>query len=358
MFTFFFLKLCFLFVATVKSLNENILSPSAPSPKTPSENSDGKTQTDESKFLRSNNLRSSNEINESQKLKEVFSPTVEINRLQLANEFNQELMLHQPRNRAGLLVPSTIEVPSPGSDHTPIQTPVQSRSKQGSPFYAEPADALGNVIRRSQRSSLLSQNQRHSEPPKTPLRPSQFQQILSPIESERSLRSESLDELKKKNRSKSRNRIDQWPLDSSWEFMVNEDHNDYDTDANWTRAPTHDGTLIHRSKQKLNENRITVNQIIAKRLPDLKIMELLQMTTPPANESPDTLRRGANGKSHRMSAYDNVEKGHSGYATSLMYQESTHSDDGTVFSEPWDSTQWDSFFPHDGKCTQTFIAEN
>lgn len=340
----------------MKSLNENILSPTAPSPspnsnklKTPSDNSDDKSLNEENgKFLRSNVLRNSNESNESQKLKEVFSPSAEINRLQLSHEFSQESMLHQPRNGAGLLVPSTVEVPSPGSDHTPTQTPGQSRSKQGSPFYAEPADALGNVIRRSQRSSLLSQNQRHSEPPKAPLRPSHFQQVLSPIESEKSFISGSLDELKKKSRSKSRNRIDQWPLDSSWEFMGNDDHNDYDTDANWTRAPTNDATLVNRSSQKRGDNRITVNQIIAKRLPDLKIAELLLKTTQPANESPATLRRGTNGKAHRMSAYDNVERGHPGYGTSLNYQESNHSDDGTVFSEPWDS-HWDSFFPHDGE---------
>jgi hypothetical protein len=48
-----------------------------------------------------------------------------------------------------------------------------------------------------------------------------------------------------------------------------------------------------------------------------------------------------------MSSYDNVERGHSGYATtSLICPSSAHSDDGTVFSEPWDSSQWDSFFPH------------
>lgn len=36
-----------------------------------------------------------------------------------------------------------------------------------------------------------------------------------------------------------------------------------------------------------------------------------------------------------------------GYATSLM--NSAQSDDGTVFSEPWDSSQWDSFLPQDSK---------
>lgn len=302
-------------------------------------------------FLRSK--KTSTELNEPQMLKEIFSPTTEINRLQLTNDFNQDSMLNQPRNRLGLLLPPSVEVPSPASDTTPTQTPQQSRSKQGSPFYAEPADALGNVIRRSQRSSLLSQTQRHSEPPKAPLRTSQFhQKILSPVESEKSHISGSLDELKKRNRTKARNRIDQWPLDSSWEFMCNDESNDYDTDANWTRSNGDSSTLTRKSVK--NERQTTINQIIAKRLPELKIIELLQKTTQPANASPGTNRSS---RGNRVSAYDNVERGHSGYANSAIYHDSTQSDDGTVFSEPWDSSPWDSYLPNDGNSISSDIHQ-
>lgn len=48
----------------------------------------------------------------------------------------------------------------------------------------------------------------------------------------------------------------------------------------------------------------------------------------------------------RISAYDNVERG---ATSSLLCPDSAQSDDGTVFSEPWDSSQWDSFLPQDGK---------
>lgn len=307
---------------------------------------------------------------ETETLNDVFSPATEINRTQIVNEFNAESLLHQPRNRLGLLLPPTIEVPSPSSDTTPTQTtPIQSRSKQGSPFYAEPADALGNVIRRSQRASALPQSQRHSEPPKGPLRSgTQFQQVLSPIESEKSYISGSLDELKKKNRTKARGRLDPWPVDSSWEFMGNDEQNDYDTDENWKTVTTDQSNSEqitvkkspiprNASRQKL-ENRITINQIIAKRLPELKITELMQKTTPPAiSVSPENSRSGTI-RSSRISAYDNVERGHSGYATSMICHDSAQSDDGTVFSEPWDSSQWDSFLPHDGKrlLSSTFIS--
>lgn len=306
-----------------------------------------------------------------QKLKEIFSPSAEINRLQILNDFNQQSMLQQPRNRLGLLISPHVEVPSPISESTPVQTPIQSRSKQGSPLYAEPADALaaGNVVRRSQRNSLLPKSQRHSEPPKGGgLRPTQFCQVLSPIDSEKSHHiSGSLDELKKKTRGKPprSGRLDPWPVDSSWEFMGNDD--DYDTDANWRKQPNTNGNVESTNNVKrspvLNsvaaaastpnqENRITINQIIAKKLPELNIPELLQNTVQ-ATPSPDISRSDGTltsfGRGNRLSAYDNVERGgHSGYATSLICHDSANSDDGTVFSEPWDSSQWDSFLPHDG----------
>lgn len=320
------------------------------------------------------------ENREKQTLKEVFSPTAEINRLQIVNELNQETtsILNQPGNRLGVLLSPTAEVPSPVSDTTPIQTPVQSRSKQNSPFYAEPADALGNVIRRSQRGNLLNQSQRHSEPPKHPLKATQFCQVLSPIESEKSHISGSLDELKKSKNRKTRGRLDPWPLDSSWEFMGNDDQNDYDTDANWQSSnkqhqqqqqmhPPNTELGLRRSPIALSssqqqhqkqERRLTINQIIAKKLPDLKIPELMQKTTAANNISSEFIRMGSTGKSNRISSYDNVERGHSGYASSFLCPDSAQSDDGTVFSEPWDSSQWDSFFsPHDGEHLSVYLCK-
>lgn len=372
----------FRYSATVTTLNENILSPSGSiastntsqskgqlnngGRKTPSEhNTSGGSADENAVILRQNHQirnqfeqNNNNVIGENgQTLKEIFSPSTEINRLQILNDFNQESMLQQPRNRLGLLISPHVKVPSPMSESTPVQTPSQSRSKQGSPFYAEPADALaGDVIRRSQRNSLLPKSQRHSEPPKAALlRPSQFCQVLSPIDSEKSHHiSGSLDELKKKSRGKPprSGRLDPWPVDSSWEFMINDDQNDYDTDANWkpntnTNGSNVESTANIKRSPVLNtvappkpnqDNRITINQIIAKRLPELNIPELLQKTaathaSPDVSRSDVTLTSMSRGANHRLSAYDNVERGnHSGYATSLICHDSANSDDGTVFS--------------------------
>ena len=272
----------------------------------------------------------------------------------------------QSRNHLGLLLPLNSDVASDFAT-TPTNP---TRGKQGSPFYAEPADALGNVIRRSHRNVRLPANQRHSEPAKGPFRISALNgnngttycQVLSPIESEKSQISGSLDELKKSNSRKARGRLDPWPLDSSWEFVGKEgDDNDYDTDANWkTSSQQSKPDMLRIPPVVLQSSRmntvqkfqnttkpLTVHQIICKRMPDLHLPELIKCSTP--NASPE-LARSASGKYNRMSSYDNVEKGHhSGYATSYIGHDSTHSDDGTVFSEPWDSSQWDSFLPPDGK---------
>lgn len=357
------------FTATVTSLSGNILTPVGSisssiasqhkkSVRTPSSSSD----IDDGVILRQN-TKNQMEQNNNECFKDLLSPSTEINRLQIAAD--QESMLQQPRNRLGLLLTPSTEMPTPLNESTPIQTPIQTNGKRDSPFYAEPADALaGNVIRRSQRNTILPKSQRHSEPAKGQMRNTQFCQVLSPIDSEKSHHiSGSLDELKKKPRAKPvrSGRLDPWPVDSSWEFMGNDDQNDYDTDANWKPQINQHGAPADSSNKLPNplqsnakhDHRLTINQIIAQKLPELKIPELLQKTTMPANKSQDMSRSDATmtsvGKGSRLSAYDNVERAaHSGYATSMFCHGSAHSDDGTVFSEPWDSSQWDSFLPHEG----------
>ncbi|XP_055306963.1 protein sprint isoform X2 [Sitodiplosis mosellana] len=370
---------------TVTSLSDNILSPigsisssasqqNAQKLRTPSEHSSSPGFDDENGVVLRQNAKNQMEQNnnECQKLNDLLSPSMEINRLQIAADFAQESMLQQPRNRLGLLLTPTTEIPPPMNDSTPVQTPSQTQCKRDSPFYAEPADALaqsGNVVRRSQRVNGPPKSQRHSEPPKAQSRNTQFCQVLSPIDSEKSHHiSGSLDELKKKPRGKPirSGRLDPWPVDSSWEFMGNDDQNDYDTDANWKlqanisqngEHPKKSPNLNSSHHNVRHESRLTINQIIAQKLPDLKISELLQKTTIPANSSPELSRNDATmtsfGKSSRLSAYDNVERAaHSGYGTSMMCHDS-HSDDGTVFSEPWDSSQWDSFLPHDDTISES-----
>lgn len=286
------------------------------------------------------------------------SPSPEMNRLHISLDTDQESILQQPRNRLGVLLNPGIELPTPINESTSMH----NCSKQGSPFYAEPTDAIANVLRRSQRSSLVPKSHRHSEPVKAPFLSSQLIKIPSPNNPEKyNFMSGSLDELKDKAVAKLPSRLDPWPVDSSWEFMGTKDHHDYDTDANWTISNDKDHVGCSKTSPLSNNDRvivnqtkkmISINQIIAKRLPDLNIPELLQKTSLPiSTENPryHTLMTSLN-KRNRLSAYDNVDRaGHSGYATSMNFQSSSHSDDGTVFSEPWDSSQWDSFMPHDGK---------
>ncbi|XP_030381882.1 protein sprint isoform X2 [Scaptodrosophila lebanonensis] len=303
-------------------------------------------------------------------------------------------------------------------DTTPTagQTP-GSRSKQGSPFYAEPADALrqaaqgnavvaamaANILRQQQRNQQLPANQRHSEPlkgglPSVPLLlPGDFEKMAG-----------SLDELKQKQKplaqapttqqqqpaKRIQNQIEHWQLDSSWEFMAKQDdattrsganYGDYDSTADWQEAQARGQTgpekenSLGRDKDANKKRPLTVHQIIANRLPDLNLPELVRCSTPqqllaqlPAplqpllqsNRSVSAALSSGGGASAsetngsqksfqsqngcRLSSYDNVERT---CATSWQNYcgdiDSAQSDDGTIFSEPWESSQWDSNIQHD-----------
>ncbi|XP_023031144.1 protein sprint isoform X2 [Drosophila willistoni] len=324
----------------------------------------------------------------------------------------------QPRSRAGLLLPiSHHSNPQPtessqddGGDTTPTaaQTP-GSRSKQGSPFYAEPADALRQagltnaaaaILRRQQRNQLLPATQRHSEPLKGGLAAAASgSPLLLPAELEK-LAAGSLDELKQKPNQKPqankrpRNRFENWQLDSSWEFMAKQQQEttsrpfDYETTkiANDWQQMEKENSLGRDRSESGKKRPLTVHQIILKHLPDLNLPELVRCSTPPttgtgtatATQMPlqeKTLTGtgpiglglgmgmglglsdgGGSQKSFqsqsngcRLSAYDNVERNCAAAFCQTYYGgiDSAQSDDGTVFSEPWDSTQWDSFMPQD-----------
>ncbi|XP_016942243.2 protein sprint isoform X4 [Drosophila suzukii] len=288
------------------------------------------------------------------------------------------------RSRAGLLLPNLSGQAPPsamtqsmtaggeddGGDTTPTaegQTLAGSRSKQGSPFYAEPADALRQagltsaataILRRQHRSQVLHASQRHSEPLKAGFGGSGNGALLQPSELEKM--AGSLDELKPKPKvsqqqqqqqqhqhsqqqqptKRARNLIDHWQLDSSWEFMAKQDQGshaggDYDTAAiDW-----------QEKENSLGKKRtLTIHQIIANRLPDLNLPELVRCSTPPQTAAlqPHVQGQDKVGLGCRLSSYDNVF-----CQNSFGGIDSAQSDDGTIFSEPWDSSQWDSFLPHD-----------
>ncbi|XP_067637546.1 protein sprint isoform X2 [Eurosta solidaginis] len=316
----------------------------------------------------------------------------------------------QPRSRAGLLLPGLMSQslsedqfklcePTEG-DTTPTADTPASRSKQGSPFYAEPADALreASILRRSQRGPLLPANHRHSEPPKSGLARTPLCPLLIPKEFEKI--AGSLDELKKKQQQqkeqeqqqtavqqqqptkRARARFEQWQLDSSWEFMGKQDededndyevgcgtdeHNgnnnygDYDTEEQWrqqTACEREKENSLGREANKENKQKpLTVHQIIAKRCPDLNLPEIVRCSTPPqqAYQNGQKLLSEHHGSQKsfdsqtgsRLSSYDNVGGTYSFCQSYLNGIDSAQSDDGTVFSEPWDSSQWDSINPAD-----------
>lgn len=281
----------------------------------------------------------------------------------------------QPRNRFGMiLTQQNGQIDDVHLQNLSAVTPTSQSAgnntthKQGSPFYAEPADALSNangianIIKRAQRNVTVPHTQRFSEPPKGPivaLRNIRGEENGNGLE--KNHLSGSLDELKRRNRQ-ARGRLDPWPLDSSWEFMGNENEeneeaneNEYDSDLNWRNgAPkTHnknygDVKEIHARNgiQIIDaepKRPLTVNQIIAKKFPELNVLEL----APRMEES--ATRNGTMRSGKRTSAYDNLDRGSSsngyGYAGSFLLPDgSAASDDGTVFSEPWDSSRWDTMF--------------
>ncbi|SPP89245.1 protein sprint isoform X3 [Drosophila guanche] len=307
-----------------------------------------------------------------------------------------------PRSRAGLLLPnlsltgsqaapppamtqSMTETVDDGGDTTPTaaQTP-GSRSKQGSPFYAEPADALRQagltsaataILRRQHRSQVMHANQRHSEPLKAGLGGTTAP-LLLPSDLEKL--AGSLDELKQKPQQQQhqqqpttkrpRNRIDNWPLDSSWEFMAKHETTGEAYDAtvqDWQEKENSLGREKDGGQGAKKRPPLTVHQIIAKRLPDLNLPELVRCSTPPqtmgttggplqplgSGQCAGQEKEGSGSQKSfqsqnggcRLSSYDNV------FCQNSMFGgiDSAQSDDGTIFSEPWDSSQWDSFLPHD-----------
>ncbi|XP_040157245.1 protein sprint isoform X1 [Anopheles arabiensis] len=261
------------------------------------------------------------------------------------------------------------------SHTTPVGTPVTledalggagQEQKQTSPFYADPADILSTIIRRSPLNRLASSNssQRHSEPPK---------QLFGNDDALPSAGhpwgngngynvnnnfAASLDELALEKNDSMLSGVRMHALSIAG-GSSGQGTNDYDSDIRW-KTPTASLKTIEPAAKSLQKSTdslmgmgrpVTIHQIIAKKLPALKLSERL-LEGLLANDS----GIGANGESgfgtlghrgQRKSAYDNVEKQANAYASSAI--NSAHSDDGTVFSEPWDSSQWDSFLPNERK---------
>ncbi|XP_050086367.1 protein sprint isoform X2 [Anopheles aquasalis] len=272
-----------------------------------------------------------------------------------------------------------------GGGHTQDQ-------KQNSPFYADPADIMSSIIRRSPLNRLASSNssQRHSEPPKQLLLlgnedsvlPNSCSVAAHPWGNGNGYHANnnfaaSLDELALEKGGDTMLvgvRLNELsigncaPPPASTGSLVN----DYDSDIRW-KTPTGIGTTfksaleqcsksMQRSSDSLATRPLTVHQIIARKLPQLNLSDRLlegALLSVDAHSGGLGVESGSGtlgNRTQRKSAYDNVERQVNAYASSAV--NSSHSDDGTVFSEPWDSSQWDSFFPNEQSSIQNTICEN
>ncbi|CAD1475719.1 unnamed protein product [Heterotrigona itama] len=255
-----------------------------------------------------------------------------------ANSLNSPSTVTPPRNKLGLMLAKSES-----------NSPLTPESKQGSPFYAEPADAIAQnaaiIPRRRPRNNPATNKYRHSEPGwlQTPVGANSNQ--LHPIDWEESeetedktpLISSSVDNLAKRLGTKETKKIPRakpvqppkirtkvfndtsWAVDSSWEFIDllslrtmdrstevtittfdnacpgNEGDDcepDYDCDADYEGDNVARKFPDEECDRDVVGNTLTVQSIILQRYPEL-------LKPPDTSESL---------YSDRNSSYDNVEK--------------------------------------------------
>ncbi|XP_073946093.1 src homology 2 domain-containing protein sprint isoform X2 [Choristoneura fumiferana] len=208
------------------------------------------------------------------------------------------------------------------------------KDNAGSPFYADPVDtlkeaALPPVQRRKLLRVGVSLSQRYSEPPHNhpyhPLRDMHSIEELSPSSPNTSTSVDNLVSLRSKPKMKPvqpprvankppSGKTDTWTVDASWEFI---NKNDEGSNSESGTFPSLAEQETRLSAVDDGAQHLTVHQIVAQRFPELRLNA--EPAALPEERAPP-----------RASCYDNA------------------SDDGTVFSEPWDSTQWDVLLPPNG----------
>ncbi|XP_041981720.1 protein sprint isoform X5 [Aricia agestis] len=218
------------------------------------------------------------------------------------------------------------------------------KDNAGSPFYADPVDALKEaamlpVQRRKLLRVGMNLSQRYSEPPTQnhpyyPLRDMHSIEELSPSSPNTSTSVDNLVSLRNKPKMKPvepprvankppSGKDQPWAVDSSWQFINKNDDG----------MGSENGTFPSLAEQECrlsgdDAQHLTVHQVVAQRFPDLRL-------NPEPTVLPEEVRSPP-----RASCYDNVHD--------LRPLSEQASDDGTVFSEPWDSSQWDGLIPPSG----------
>ncbi|XP_063385320.1 protein sprint isoform X7 [Cydia fagiglandana] len=218
------------------------------------------------------------------------------------------------------------------------------KDNAGSPFYADPVDTLKEAaLPQVQRRKLLrvgvSLSQRYSEPPHNhpyyPLRDMHSIEELSPSSPNTSTSVDNLVSLRSKPKIKPvqpprvankppSGKTDTWTVDASWEFI---NKNDEGSNSESGTFPSLAEQETRLSGVDDGAQHLTVHQVVAQRFPELHLNS--EPVALPEERPPP-----------RASCYDNVHD--------LRPLSEQASDDGTVFSEPWDSAQWDGLLPCNG----------
>jgi Ras and Rab interactor 2/3 len=273
-------------------------------------------------------------------------------------------MVISPPQQLTPLVGSEVAITTNNSPMQPTKMPTDNNR---SPFYSDPVDVVPlfpQIVRREPKTNLLPSFQRYSEPPK-----GQFEDLnfhSSPIEQEKGFQPTivacSLDHLKTPLKPISNNRLDPtWAVDSSWEFVDKNDDSSESSSVKNAKQMTPQNSLRHRNSNQqrrmntierqhctmsvdsylMNSKKSNVYKMVAKKYPEINLKIASLPTNNAIPSTWQTFESDCSNKFQRLSSYDNVEQ-QSVYGGSYR---SAPSEDGTLFSEPWDSSQWDSFLP-------------
>ncbi|VVC35873.1 Hypothetical protein CINCED_3A000453 [Cinara cedri] len=293
----------------------------------------------------------------------------------IPNKNTLGLVLPQDQNNdLPSITDSTTSLLSPGTPEAKSPVPEEedtSETKQSSPFYAEPADAIRQAafLRRKPKPLVNNFRNRHSEPSFLHQWPalvgcSQLpridskEELLSPTGnySTNQAFSSSVDNIPLLRNSRreplktgkpvetprvgppKRGQEGLWAVDSSWEFIGNENENPNSSDNNEQTAT---GQQLSNDclKESLGRKGPTIQEIILQRLPHLSLYVKESNLTGGNNgnteESDQQPADSANNNTLNLSGFSNL---------SLLSQNSDE-DARTEFSEPWDSSRWEYLLP-------------
>ncbi|XP_018896161.2 protein sprint [Bemisia tabaci] len=314
------------------------------------------------------------------------------------------------RNKLGLVINTSSAASSPVSSpvtkepQTPVSeeaaTPDQTNAetpKQGSPFYMEPADAIKQaaMLRRRPRppsNHLPSSKHRHSDPPALHQWPSVIAAggNLERIESKEEIPnlSSSVDNLAMLRHSRRGANCDRakpkpvqpprvlsgpaakkkmgdtsWTVDSSWEFIGNDDEAAEKDEAKEAKFPPVDQVPKEEEALSPSPQGLTFQEIIAQRFPELRVLSQCKsgQSSLRSITSPIRPQDSFESVNLRVSAYDNVVgciNGQQPNGSSNQSQISDNDDAQTIFSEPWDSSRWENLLQKGAQNNANTISRN